>query len=111
MKKKVLIGIIVVVALAVTGYVVLKKEPSKEIQWDTKPITRGSISNSITATGTVQADTTIQVGTQASGIISKLFIDYNSKVKKVRFWLLLTQQHFQPMYLMPRQPCIVNRFR
>ena len=82
MKKKVIIGLIVVVAFAIVGYIVLKKEPSKEIKWDTKPITRGSISNTITATGTLQAVTTIQVGTQVSGIISKLYIDYNSKVKK-----------------------------
>jgi HlyD family secretion protein len=82
MKKKIIIGLIVLVAFAIAGYVILKKEPSKEIKWDTKPITRGSISNTITATGTLQAVTTIQVGTQVSGIISKLYIDYNSKVKK-----------------------------
>ena len=82
MKKKVIIGLIVVVALAIAGYIFLKKEPSKEIKWDTKPITRGSISNTITATGTLQAVTTILVGTQVSGIISKLYIDYNSKVRK-----------------------------
>jgi HlyD family secretion protein len=82
MKKKVIVGIIVLVAFIVTGYIILKKEPSKEIQWDTKPISRGSVSNSITATGTLEAVTTIQVGTQVSGIISKLYIDYNSKVKK-----------------------------
>jgi HlyD family secretion protein len=82
MKKKIIIGLIVLAAIAVTGYIILKKEPSKEIQWETKAITRGSISNSITATGTLEAVTTIQVGTQVSGIISKLYIDYNSKVKK-----------------------------
>ena len=82
MKKNVIVGIIVLIAFAITGYIVLKKEPLKTIQWETKPIVRGSISNSITATGTLEAVTTIQVGTQVSGIISKLYIDYNSKVKK-----------------------------
>ena len=82
MKKKVIVGLIVLIAFAITGYIVLKKEPSKTISWETKPIGRGSISNNITATGTLEAVTTIQVGTQVSGIISKLYIDYNSKVKK-----------------------------
>ncbi len=82
MKKRIIIGAILLTALAVTGYVVLKKEPSKEIQWETKPITRGSVSNTITATGTLEAVTTVQVGTQVSGIISSLYVDYNSKVRK-----------------------------
>ena len=82
MKKKLIIGLVVLIAFAITGYVVLKKEPSKAIQWETKSISRGSISNSITATGTLEAVTTIQVGTQVTGIISRLYIDYNSKVKK-----------------------------
>jgi len=82
MKKRVIIGLIVLIALAFTGYVLLKKEPIKAIQWETKVIERGSISNTITATGTLEAVTTVEVGTQVSGIISKLYIDFNSKVKK-----------------------------
>ncbi len=82
MKKKVIIGLIVLMAFAATGYILLKKEPIKSIQWETKAIERGSISNTITATGTLEAVTTVQVGTQVSGIISRLYIDYNSKVKK-----------------------------
>jgi len=82
MKKRMIIGIVLVMAFAATGYIFLRKEPAKAIQWETKLIERGSISNTITATGTLEAVTTVQVGTQVSGIISKLYIDYNSKVKK-----------------------------
>ena len=82
MKKKVIIGIVVLTAFAITGYFVIRKEPLKTIQWETKPVTRGSVSNTITATGTLEAVTTVQVGTQVSGIISQLYVDYNSKVKK-----------------------------
>jgi len=82
MKRKVLIGSIVVLALATTGFFLLKKDPVSKVQWETRMIERGSINNTITATGTLEAVITVDVGTQVSGIIDKLYIDYNSKVKK-----------------------------
>ena len=82
MKNKIIIALIVIIVLAVSGYFLLKKEVTKAIQWETKAIERGPISNTITATGTLQAVTTVEVGTQVSGIVSRLYIDYNSKVKK-----------------------------
>lgn len=45
-------------------------------------VTRGDISTSITATGTIEPVTKVEVGTQVSGIISKIYVDYNSVVKK-----------------------------
>lgn len=42
----------------------------------------GTVKNTITATGTVQADTTVSVGTQVSGVIRKVYVDFNSEVKK-----------------------------
>jgi len=42
----------------------------------------GSIVNTITATGTIEADTTVLIGTQVSGIIRKIYVDFNSVVKK-----------------------------
>src|SRR5918997_1457262 len=45
-------------------------------------VERGSLRNSVTATGTLQAVTTVQVGSQASGTISALHVDFNSTVKK-----------------------------
>jgi HlyD family secretion protein len=82
MKKKIIIGTLVVLAAATAGFFLLKKDPAQKIKWETKMIERGSISNIITATGTLEAVTTVQVGTQVSGIVSKLYIDYNSKVEK-----------------------------
>jgi HlyD family secretion protein len=81
--KKVIISLaIVLVAAVAVYYFVQKGKPSKAIIWETATIERGPISNTITATGTLEAVTTVQVGTQVSGIISRLYIDYNSKVKK-----------------------------
>ncbi len=48
----------------------------------TEPVTRGGIEQAVTATGTVNAVTTVQVGTQVSGTIRTLFVDFNSRVKK-----------------------------
>jgi len=51
-------------------------------QYLTAKVERGNLRNTVTATGTLQAVTTVQVGSQASGTISSLSADYNSVVKK-----------------------------
>src|SRR2546421_12172638 len=51
-------------------------------QYLTAKVERGNLRNTVTATGTLQAVTTVQVGSQASGTISALYADYNSVVKK-----------------------------
>jgi HlyD family secretion protein len=51
-------------------------------QYLTAKVERGNLRNTVTATGTLQAVTTVQVGSQASGTISALYADYNSIVKK-----------------------------
>lgn len=58
------------------------KESKDKIQYRTAKVDRGNISVVISATGTLSADTTVQVGSQVSGRISKLFVDFNSEVKK-----------------------------
>jgi HlyD family secretion protein len=55
---------------------------SSAAQYLTARVDRGSLRNTVTATGTLQAVTTVQVGSQASGTISALYADYNSVVKK-----------------------------
>ena len=51
-------------------------------QYLTAKVERGNLRNTVTATGTLQAVTTVQVGSQASGTISALYADFNSVVKK-----------------------------
>jgi HlyD family secretion protein len=53
-----------------------------EIKWKTAAAERGPIQVSVTATGTLQAVVTVQVGTQVSGTVSALYVDFNSKVAK-----------------------------
>src|SRR5215212_1585876 len=54
----------------------------KDEQYKTEKIDRGSITMTVTATGTLSAVTTVQVGSQVSGVISRLYADFNSNVKK-----------------------------
>jgi len=83
MKKKLLyIGSAVV--LVVVGFLVYRSLGSTEktISFETAKIGRGTISNTITATGTLEAIKTVEVGTQVSGVITKIYVDFNSQVKK-----------------------------
>jgi len=83
MKKK-LIYIIIGVCVVVAGIVIFKMFSSKtrQVVVKTEKTGRATISNTVTATGTLQATVTVEVGTQVSGRIDKLYADYNSIVKK-----------------------------
>ena len=76
MKK---LSVIAVVLLAV--FIASCKEEQK-VSFQTSRVERGNIQNSITATGTIEPVTSVTVGTQVSGIVSHLYVDYNSVVKK-----------------------------
>lgn len=83
MNKKKALVIAAVVAIATLAVWLLsggKKE--EKITFDTAAVAPANIMNSITATGTIEPVTSVTVGTQVSGIVSKLFVDYNSVVKK-----------------------------
>ncbi len=83
MKTKLLyIGLALV--LIATGFYVFKSFGSTEktITFETAKISKGTISNTVTATGTLEAIKTVQVGTQVSGVIEKIYVDFNSQVKK-----------------------------
>ena len=83
MKNKKLWIAVGVVALAIIAYLLLsggKKE--EKVEFETAKVEQGNIQTSITATGTIEPVTSVTVGTQVSGIVSKLYVDYNSVVKK-----------------------------
>mgnify|MGYP002520704638 FL=1 len=84
MKKisKVWIAVMVIVVVAVAFWLLSGKKDKAALQFDTTKVEAGNITKSITATGTIEPVTSVTVGTQVSGIVSKLFVDYNSVVKK-----------------------------
>lgn len=81
-KKIIIISAICIVVLATCGHFLLKASPKDSFKLETTKITTGKISTSVTATGTIEPITEVEVGTQVSGKISKLYVDYNSVVKK-----------------------------
>src|ERR1035437_3989456 len=82
MKKKIIVGTIILVALLVSGYYLFFAGDKKTQQYTFAQISRGTISQTITATGTLQAVTTVDIGTQVSGKITKLYVDFNDHVRK-----------------------------
>ena len=83
MKKKTVIISVVAVAVAIIAiYLVFGLKSETKLNFETTTVGVANISNSVTATGTIEPVTQVDVGTQVSGIVSKLYVDYNSVVKK-----------------------------
>jgi len=81
-KKTYLIAGLIVAALAIGIYSMFHGSEKPKLKLDTAKIAKGNISTAITATGTVEPIKSVEVGTQVSGVISKIYVDYNSMVKK-----------------------------
>lgn len=81
-KKKALVIAAVVAIAALAVWLLSGGKKEETITFDTAAVAPANIMNSITATGTIEPVTSVTVGTQVSGIVSKLFVDYNSVVKK-----------------------------
>jgi HlyD family secretion protein len=80
-KKKLLLGGGLMAAVVFAGFYFWGNDSSTP-QYMTARVERGNLRNTVTATGALQAVTTVQVGSQASGTISALYADFNSVVKK-----------------------------
>lgn len=80
-KRNIIIAIAIVV-ISIAIYFMQKQNAPHKITYETSEVTKGNISLSVTATGTVEPITQVEVGTQVSGIVDKIFVDYNSIVKK-----------------------------
>ena len=68
--------------LAMTAALLLTSCGKKaDIEYETTTVEQGNISTTVTATGTIEPVTSVEVGTQVSGIVAKIYVDYNSEVK------------------------------
>jgi HlyD family secretion protein len=79
--KKIIIALVILLIILASVVVVYRKH-NKVSQYVTQAVERGDILATVSATGTVNAVTTVLVGTQVSGRIQQLFVDFNSPVKK-----------------------------
>ncbi len=82
MKKKVVISSVIVLVLALSGYFVLAGSRSKKYEFRFDKAAMGDLTVYVTATGTINPVTSVDVGTQVSGIVAKLYADFNSVVKQ-----------------------------
>ena len=74
---------VILLALAAVAFWLLSGNKKKEVvHFNTVEVEESNLQNSVTATGTIEPVTSVTVGTQVSGIVSRLYVDYNSVVKK-----------------------------
>lgn len=69
-------------AIAVAAWLLSGNKKDEQVSFVTEEVAPANIQNSITATGSVEPVDTVAVGTQVSGIIDKIYVDFNSTVKK-----------------------------
>lgn len=81
-KKIILISIAAVLVVGAGCWLFGESKANHKVVYETATVTKGEISESITATGTIEPVTEVTVGTQVSGIIDKIYVDYNSTVTK-----------------------------
>lgn len=89
MKKFLWIILVALAGLAVALYFIFRNGSTENVEWKTARVERGDITVTVTATGTLNAVTTVQVGTQVSGIISRILADFNSVVHQGQVIALL----------------------
>lgn len=98
MKKKLigwLLAALVTAGIAYGAWRYQKSHAAPEIAWKTSPVEKRHIAAKVTASGTLQATVTVQIGAQVSGRIQKLNADYNTTVKKGQLLAKLDPQLFQ----------------
>jgi HlyD family secretion protein len=78
MNKKLLYSIIAVAVLGTAGYFFISNGNGKDLKYRTEKASRGDVTVTVRATGTINPIQTVRVGSQVSGTISHLFADFNS---------------------------------
>src|SRR5437667_8385543 len=79
--KRFFFWLALVAALFIIAFVVRQWRDGGTANYQTATITRGAVTQAVTATGTLNPVVNVQVGSQVSGNIAKLFVDFNSQVK------------------------------
>ena len=76
--KKIAVCVVAVAAIAGGAWYFMHKQDAPfEVSYETAKVEKATIGNSVTATGTIEAGTSVEVGTQVSGIIDKIYVDWN----------------------------------
>ena len=92
--KGVIITVVIILLLAAIWYFFIRKK-KEPVLFETAQPEYGQIATSVTATGTIQPVDTVAVGTQVSGTLKYLYVDFNSQVKKGQLVAELDKDLFQ----------------
>ena len=95
MKKIIVIAVVLAAIAAVSGYLYTRKKAFDPKDYVVEKAHVGDITSSVSATGKLQAKVTVLVGTEVSGTIRQIMVDYNYPVKKGQVLLKLDQELFQ----------------
>nr|MCR4957407.1 efflux RND transporter periplasmic adaptor subunit [Prevotella sp.] len=82
MKKTIIIAVVIIAVIVAAYFLFFSGSQEQKVEFEKTKVERTNIQSSITATGTIEPVTSVTVGTQVSGIVSRLYVDYNSVVKK-----------------------------
>lgn len=83
--KQILIIISILLVVIAIVFFIAKPKKAQEIELQSVKVSNQNLSTSITATGTIEPINKVDVGTQVSGKVTKLYVDYNSLVKKDKY--------------------------
>lgn len=81
-KKYIIISVLLVAILAIVGYSFMNKSSTEIVEAKTILVKKANVTKTVTATGTIQPITQVDVGTQVSGVVKRIYVDYNSEVKQ-----------------------------
>ncbi|MEC8682795.1 MAG: efflux RND transporter periplasmic adaptor subunit, partial [Bacteroidota bacterium] len=81
-QSKIILAVILVCIIAGVGYAFFGADSGTTITAETTTVTKGKVATMVTATGTIEPLTEVEVGTQVSGEVEKIYVDYNSTVTK-----------------------------
>jgi HlyD family secretion protein len=100
MKKKTLIIVAVLAIIAIAAVLALKPFSKKEaaVTFNTVKVEKATITNTVTATGTIEAIKTVNVGTQVSGILQHVYVDFNDNVKQGQLLARLDETSLQAQF-------------
>jgi HlyD family secretion protein len=96
--KKAIVWVVVLLVIATGGFFAYRYQQAHKtpaVQYETATVDRGRITATVTATGTLSALVTVQVGTQVSGRLKEILVDFNSPVKKGQVLAKIDPQLFQ----------------
>ncbi len=100
--KRAAVAVLAVAVLAAGGYYLYVRENNQGAAFRTARVEKGSIADTVTATGTINAVTTVQVGSQVSGTIQKINVDFNSRVRKGEVIAQIDPQVFEASVVQAR---------